>query len=864
MMKRGLNTNYVTITLTAIFLIPIETFAVDRQPSQEPSSDSGSPVYRMLYNHYATEHEQSAAQHKNQQRPNLPPFMMTMLDQGKIGIFDGIIAEVNKILFQQAAQLDLPMDFFSCVSRNPPAEKLSRQLDAIEPDLTILRDALGDLLNWLDWYPKDDWHKRFGKTGIYEHLRQLKHDLILTDSAYCYYRSRTNRRLNIEESTKSAQNLKRLQQELDKQINNTTDSIRLLLWQSRLCRTSANSDCDKNIRQLTELLKKPVAKNDRHNIKLELMRLALKKNIKVTNIDQIIEQVKQHYVWLEKNSFDKKFHNNLLQTALFESYLRQLRMTIPPFDNITGHRRFLSTREFLTPIKTLADKYPKLRSVCSDLLANRLACSVKVLAESDSQYNLRDLVKTWDDFELLALAGYYQNQNPPCFDFAVKLYQTFLETRQKQNHCYQQVLYDLGLCHYLLGKRHLAKNNSADFEKQTVSAITCWHRLAGEFPYFELKGNSADVSSRNAIALAADAAYDLFNRDAEKYGNLTINVLATLIGSVGQAGAVTIGPFSQTEIAKKYRYHYGSVLQRAHQYEKAACVFSTVDNKDTQKTAARYNAVYCRFHHYQNSEPTLANRSKIYQKCADELIAFIDDNLTDPLIVKATLLLTHIYQEMSLITPAIKAVNRTLQIYPTDKQLITAAVNLLQSQRDELLKLHAHGSPDKLSAELIDSLTLAQRAYHGLKLDTTNEMFPFAARAWLERIALASVNLTGADLPEPKQADALLARLNQNEKYNRSLWLIRCRALLAFAEGKHEDSQKMWHSIRNSTKNKSDNNMRYYWWESRYFSLRCLQAKGDTNQTAHVINVLLQTHPNEQSPWIKRLKQLKKELKTPK
>ena len=81
--------------------------------------------------------------------------------------------------------------------------------------------------------------------------------------------------------------------------------------------------------------------------------------------------------------------------------------------------------------------------------------------------------------------------------------------------------------------------------------------------------------------------------------------------------------------------------------------------------------------------------------------------------------------------------------------------------------------------------------------------------------------------------------------------------VVEFYRGNYTESRQLWHRIRNSTAETSSDEGRYYWWESRYFSLRCLLAQGQSEEVTHVIDVLLRSTGDYNGPWLKRLQQLR-------
>jgi hypothetical protein len=95
-----------------------------------------------------------------------------------------------------------------------------------------------------------------------------------------------------------------------------------------------------------------------------------------------------------------------------------------------------------------------------------------------------------------------------------------------------------------------------------------------------------------------------------------------------------------------------------------------------------------------------------------------------------------------------------------------------------------------------------------------------------------------------------------NEVLSRSLWFVRCQALLAFAQDNFTDSQKLWYSIRQTTDKSGDENARYHWWEARYFGLRCLLNQNKQKKVVHVIEVLKISESDPHPDWMKQIHKL--------
>jgi len=851
-----------------------------------------------LYLHYKAQTPRAAEQDTAVALRDLPGPLQTMIEQGKTGLLDEILTTAQTMLAQQAPDLFMPVEFFSADAAAGSAEELAHLLDKTSSYLKIAEGAITDLHHYLDWYPDNDWSRRFGDNGFYDHLCQLRQSLILTKAMLSYYQAGLRRYESDGGKDVVTKNdpdleLKQSFQELTELHNSsghlfvyngkdqTQDStqdptqdqdrgqaqaepnditaglVNLRFWLVRLARSLA---CDEpkyldQFRQYLNLsIQLPTSAELGYEIRLESLHYTVLTNDDVNATESRIRKLEK---WLK--AIEQQIEN--YPVKLLQLYLLEYKLCKP-----YGK----SMQSIFGRLAALAQQYPQLCPTVSTFIAGCLHEPFITATETDQ------FTRDWSDFDLLALGRYYQTTRPraggpsvkDCCDLAIRLYESVLRSRASKNPHYPQVLYDLALCHYQLAEHYRQLDDDENAVKETIMAINNWDRLAREFPAWSASGDSEQISSAEAARLGGSLSYNLFVTDPERYGDLARRTLATFVGQIKPGQAVPDGPFAQTDAAKQYRYHYGMTLRQGEHYEQAADMFAAVDDDDPHKFAARYWAIHCRYYHYQNDNSPTAP-ANINQQCIGELTALIEDNPADPLTINATLLLTHIFQQEERISTAIEVVGKALQVHPDSAQLIVTALNLLQRQQADLLSLHALGPSRKeeLIRHLTNSLPLAQKISRSLKPDVNDEQTILASRVFLEQVTLASV--TFVENPRPRdfdqmlqEADALMTQLEQYPVLKRSLWLIRCRALLTFARGDYGDSQQLWYRIRRSTEKATDETMRYYWWEARYFGLCCLPAGGDLQNTAHTIDVLIRSRPDYTGPWIERLKLLRQQAQT--
>lgn len=197
-------------------------------------------------------------------------------------------------------------------------------------------------------------------------------------------------------------------------------------------------------------------------------------------------------------------------------------------------------------------------------------------------------------------------------------------------------------------------------------------------------------------------------------------------------------------------------------------------------------------------------------------------------------------------------------------------MKILQEQRPTVLQLFAEKNNSELTNTLTQMIPTAKMAYQVLHSESTpqnpswQQQKVAATRNYLELLCMAAVIASDqkenhALPPLPRlvsRADTIIETVKQDPDYVNQVWLVRCRAMLAFVQGQFKQSRQLWHRIRSAMAGKKNDQEEYFWWESRYFSLRCLMQLNRSGEAGHVIEVLLCSHPNETSPWIARLKQL--------
>ena len=818
----------------------------------------------------------------------LPASLRLMVKSGQTDLLDELGKTCRILLFQQAATYDLPIDLFGDYPANPPAEQLRDVLDTTWDYLRMTQGVIADLNSFLDWYSGDDWERRFGGAGFYQRLRQFDRDVRFWMAVYWYYQGRIGQ-LPSENGTPSGtrdERIKNLKESFEtvKQYladsNQKPDGLSFLkLWSIRLGRVLAEYEptyYETVRRQLELVLKSPLEPERQYGFRLESLRCALSAPaIRASELGTLILQVHQFRGWLELNQYSilqskKKF----LELAFLESVLHQKRRTLTASVPRLRERAYLSNRTYLKPLIDLAEREAEFTSLIQEIIAARLAASVQAL-EKNQEKDWARHIRNGTEFELLSLARYYRNQSPPEFAKAQQVYEIIIQTRTNGHDKMAEVLYDAALCCYQQAQPDENHHGKAEDRRHLVQAISYWNRLARTFPRWSGTTDPQTVNAYQAAVRSAAWAYRLSNEFPVQYAELARETVAILVGSISSVGAEPTGPFAATPAARQYRYYYALVLFSLADYDRAADWFAAVPREDPRRQAARYYAIHCR---YQQTRMDGQNRDESlrqYKSWIAELEILLQEKLSETVGNQVVNLLIQLYQEMNQTDGVLHAVAQTLQKNRNQPQWITLALKIFQEQKSILLQLHAEAKYVALSNKLAQALPAAQIVYDILQSESAESIPSLAqqklpaTRNYLEQFCLAAVTVSDYrethSLPPLRQlisqADTAISSVRNDPSCANQVWFVRCRAQMAFVQMEFEQSRQYWHQIRSAVAEKNDEHSKYFWWESRYFSLRCLMQLNRTEEAEHVIDVLLRSHPNETTPWMARFMNLQTEPK---
>ena len=760
------------------------------------------PLINALYRQYRADPNVVASKDPITTYDQLPAVLQTLVKQANTKPLDLLLEACSSLLSQPVRRLEFYILFLPPAPAHIEQEKLSALLDQLDLYLNIVDPAIRDLDSFLDWYAGDDWSRRFGDTGFYYHIQQLKQNIALTRSEAAYYRAMASRNRpqaalnNIKQLTKSWNTLNEMITSLKTEAEEALIlTARRCLNQARLARALAfyqESYLAEAQNALQLLLETSMPMELEYEARLEALRFAGRAY--PDNPSWLRDEAEKLHQWIEANRENlPEYPQQLLElTVLQTSFAAQ------------------TEQKSLDMLKKLAQNYPRLEPTISYLVGGYHAETFNLVTDPDK------LGAALDDFDLLALADYYRSQQPGDLPQTVKTFEVFLNTRPATNLHYPRILYQAGACSLQrAGNDQLAQTQDMRFQ-QVLAAVDCWRRLALQFPTWTSAVEPDNINAAQCASQAAALAYNLFVRDPNQYTDLALKVIPALVGDY-QPDAVNFrGPFSQNESAQKFRFYYALVLQSARRYAESVEVFGTVPSDDANKTDAQ-------------------------------------------------ILVIQLYLQLDQIDPARQMIRNDMFDRLDNPRLANLTLSLMQKQTPKLLALHAQNQKTELLSMLNESLPISQKICAATNantaLDTLSASSLSALRLYLEQLCLTAVTAADdhADPNSPwiRQAEKWFTQLNLIPSINRQLWFVRCRALYDFAAGEYRASQQQFLQVRTAAADSENPDHQYLWWEARYYGLRCLIAQGQTQQAQHALDLLLNTQPSGHPDWLNRIKQLK-------
>lgn len=802
---------------------------------------------------------------------DLPSPLQHMIEQANTDFLDQVFTRLNNLLNEEAADLYRILDFIPASGPGVYGERLEKTIQQASSLLILSERALDDLYHYLDWYGENDWQQRFGVTGFYERIRQMRrssivYHAILTcyQTSLCTWRGECDKQISRVLKDRLT-HLEEYYESFNTKSDLIVDKQMVGLWMLRLERLLAAyepSTIEALNRHLQSIKRLSLPADLEYEYRLESLRCGalIIDDQQIWQKTKLITAIRQNISWLHAHKEEiKKYPQCLLQIYLFEYKLD----SAEPGDFAAREK----LKMVFNRLYSLDRQYPQCHDFIQAFIVGTMTELFEGIEPSDDATDR--FTQSWGDYELLVLGSFYLTAEPAHYPEAITLYKSFLRTRPAANTYSPLVLYCLGYGHYRLGIAHGLSADEQHSIRTMTTAIRYWIQLAVDYPQWSITTETLRVitplgdglDSSRAADQAGSLAYYLYTIDPEQNTDLILRSLKILVGEIKPGHTEPEGIYAHTETARKYRYYYALILQAGQQYLQAAAMFSAVPGNDEHKFTARYYAALNRYQHESQMDLSRSQLSKEYQPLISELFSLISECPEISTKIKALYLAIQLSLEAEQTEVAVENTARLLEIIPWDDSWVKLILNLLGREQTVLLQYHAQDDTPKLEQSLKPATVLAQKLYSFLKDQPEDEMYPSALRFTLEYMVLCTLHSNVKEcLCEFSEVRSLLETADRAEGAINQLWLTRCRALLAFAEGRYQESQEHWYRIRQSLQDNPDADdemSRYLWWEARIFGLRCLLARGQSEEAAHVIEVVLRTHPDYHGPWRTRLEQLK-------
>lgn len=674
----------------------------------------------------------------------------------------------------------------------------------------------------------------------------------------------------------------------------------LYLWQIRMFRKMSfyqEQFLQEAQRQGQFALKNQPGSDIEFTLRFEMLRCDLHNPPKAPgDYEAVFGKIEQLRSWL-RNSLVKDSSAGLFRLAVLESVLLQRQQSRAMLAEGLDTRGYLSNRRYLLPLIELADRDEQLRGSVAQLVCRRLAVLIGQLDQPGVHSQWVVCLRTATDFELLNLAQYYSGAEPVSdYRKAILIFEIFLQQRPANHENFPDVLYEIGLCSRKLADE-LELSDAQMCQMQKIKTIEYWNRLTRDFPQWQSEKNGVEVSSGTVLSCSAGLAWELFCADEKQFTKLALQTLELLVGDYEPKSGTLKGDFCQLADSRCYRYHYGLVLWSTGRLKQVVGIFKLVPATDPHKPAARYYAAVCQLKLCSAEDLPDADRDKLRAETTAELANLVGDEQSQAAFFyrSAVLQLVQLYQEDGQAGKAMQLLCRVLSASQQNDQLINLGFTLVSEQRQRWLDYHSNHQRAELLDLLADTLALSQVIFDRLNVTTGRSesegiLLKSVMRTLLDQHALAAAVLadcsadqlgqavqsessfqsgdsvqldrSGLDYDDAVESAGELLMLAAADQVNqKQLWFVRCHALFAYAVGDYPKSQQLWYRLRTGTApDHEDEELRYYWWEGRYYGLRCLAKRGQVDQAAHSLEVFLNSREYPDNPWLKRMRQLQGKL----
>lgn len=840
--------------------------------------------------------------------PRLLPTAQDIVDRKQSRTLDNILETCEKHLTQNIPHLFRQAEFLLGESETRAKQELLQNLDPVEKNLRHAGKIIDNLMDYMDAWPIETWQEEFGRNEFYDHIAAAYQQHLWLHCLLTYYRvssAETATPVNVSEGS-----LKMARNALSRLLNESGKSqvATIRLWSLRFAALRARDDSVllKRVGQrLGHLIQNETSPDQLWNLKCDTLRLA-------------VAQASRHIVDLkkEKQAIEKWITDNgnrvpnllqkLFEFTLLWGYVEKNVHHLGSKNNGSDINAFLVSH--LRPVKSLLDHHPELQPDCYELIARQL----------DPFLSNTELTGTftyqWDRVDLLALTDYYQKLQPPDYESALKVCELYLKRHDLIEPDYPGMLHQRGLLHYRL---HEQAGNREDIN-HLLETIHTWTSLAGKFPYWQAEtAASGQLSAKHAISTAAALTWQLYSDEPEKYEQLAMRVLARLTGQIPSDMNTPNGPFAQTEAAATYRFYFALLLEDGGDAKRAGQWYSLVPPKDNHYHTAMYRALRCRYQLEQEKSLSPSQRDESHQDLAGDFAAYLKelpeshkqseqalrtlhllarltvdaptpqpaqyldhldsftavwhalppdgDNFNHFLYIQLTIL-RQLDQHDRALNIANEMVGRHGWVFKP--QILTIVLKIVQEKKETLLEYHAKNKLATPGAALVQMKAMSDHLFEHLEPSKNVPLKRFSKKNRLEIAVLYLIRIDniaeeGALSTQLKKdvsvgrriATKLVDEFRLQADSENTLWLLRCRALLSYSNADYAEAQQLFARIRQTT-SPTDPKTGYYWWEARYYGLACLAQTEDPAEAKRIAQMVLQTYPEIDSSWKKRLEDL--------
>ncbi len=787
--------------------------------------------------------------------PHLPDRVRTMLDRGDMTLLQSIYQELSGKLDRQAEILRDAIGVFYRTSANPPAVQLGQLVNHTEDSLYLAENLVNHLLLWLDWFPDEDWPEQYGSlytflTGARRLNLVYRCQTVYGQAIASVFQSRTGLDGQGDQLRLLHQTIHQIDQ-FDPQHNDG----RLSIWRVRLyhaCHRLSGTTVFQQPLQKAYDQFEMIRCEGELEIERNLLQIEYNADKQAIDYDLLLKRCQQVFEALRDSQADPAIVQVLrLRAAMLTSQIMQRQIyrsaMTGPVAQENYHQLCLFNTTYLQTLVRATEGQQEYIEFARTMIVNRLQASLDQILEKGKSGEIGSLVAKWPADWQYGLADRYFYATPARYDIAIPLYQQVVR-QTGAGELIPAAWYKLGLSYDQQAlKGEYSENIRADLLQNATRSLL---QFSQKFPTWRpnsLSGLRGDDLPGQAIERAA--AIVCGELDAN-YDALRLEVLQTLCGALNDTEELS-GSFADRPAARSCRYFYARALHQAGQLNNALIVYRLVDKDDNNYIPAQLGWLQTQYQILSVTPET-----EPWQPLAEQIKAFILQYSDHVASIDATVLLIDIFGKITGWSDCLHVVGIVCQAHPDEPLLGQAILSQAATVSSYLDKRYRSRWQDKDIILLQDWLMLTDYAVQTSQVDSDALLLKAArsyrqeAAAWL---ALAALNFKPVKLPR-LIIDNVRKELAETDT-SPTLATIRYRAMLTYADGDYDQSRRFWYLVRQGT-DPDNPESADRWWESRYYSLKCLFNLGQHDEAVHAAEVLLRSYENQSNIWKNHITQL--------